>query len=145
VKQSAARPSPVTAAIVPIVAEDVKVTKRRVARSRVRISKRVRTETVVVDEPLRRVDVVVERVRVGRLVDAAPRPRWDGETLIVPIVEEVAVVSRRWRLVEELRVRRRSVTYRKPQSVSVRREEGLVERLPARNEPKTRRRGGAQE
>jgi uncharacterized protein (TIGR02271 family) len=129
--------------VVPLVAERVRVDKRTVERGRVRISKRVRRETVVVDEPLRRDDASVERVHVDRFVETPPEPRWDGDTFVLPIIEEVIVVTRRLRLVEELRIRRRTATVRKPRTVTVRREEALVERLAGQGESTTRRRGGS--
>ena len=56
---------------------------------------------------LRRDNVSVERVPVNRAVDAAPEARWEGDTLIVPVVEEEIVVSRRLVLREEIRIMRR--------------------------------------
>lgn len=38
-------------------------------------------------------DVEIERAAVGREVDQAPTVREDGDTLIIPIVEEVVVVQ----------------------------------------------------
>lgn len=116
---------------VPLVAERARIGVREVPTGGVRVTRRPRRETVVVDEPLRRDEVVVERVRVNRFVDETPEPRWEGETFVVPVVEEVAVVTRRLRLVEEVRLRRRSVEQRRPQEVTLRREEAVVERVRA--------------
>lgn len=128
-----------------LAAERVRVGKRRVASGGVRVTKRVREESVVVDEPLARDEVVVARVPVGKVVDRAPAPRWVGDTLVVPVLEEELVVTRRLRVVEELHVRRRSVTFRSPRSVKVRREEAVVERRPVRDDVEPSRMGGSRE
>lgn len=48
--------------------------------------------------------VEVERVAVDEEVDTPPEIRQDGDTLVVPVVEEVLVVTKRYRIVEEVRV-----------------------------------------
>lgn len=48
--------------------------------------------------------VEVERVAVDEEVDTPPETRQEGETLIVPVVEEVLVVTKRYRIIEEVRV-----------------------------------------
>jgi uncharacterized protein (TIGR02271 family) len=48
--------------------------------------------------------VEVERVPVNQEVDAPPQIREEGDTLIVPVVEEVLVVTKRYRILEEVRV-----------------------------------------
>lgn len=48
--------------------------------------------------------IEVERVAVDEEVDTPPETRQEGETLIVPVVEEVLVVTKRYRIIEEVRV-----------------------------------------
>jgi uncharacterized protein (TIGR02271 family) len=48
--------------------------------------------------------VDVERVAVNEEVDTPPQTRQEGATLIVPVVEEVLVVTKRYRIIEEVRV-----------------------------------------
>lgn len=48
--------------------------------------------------------VDVDRVAVDVEVDTPPEIRQEGETLIVPVVEEVLVVTKRYRIIEEVRV-----------------------------------------
>jgi len=80
--------------------------------------------------------VTVERVQVNQPVDHAPTVRRDGDTLIIPILEEVVVVEKRLMLNEELRVTMQRVSRRQPQSVTLRREEAVVERIDARQDRK---------
>jgi stress response protein YsnF len=92
----------------------------------VRIRKTVRQEVVPVDHTLRREDWAIERVPANRIVDVAPAPRWEGRTLILPIVEEVLV--KQLRLIEEVRITRRCTVDRKTRAVPLHREVITVER-----------------
>jgi uncharacterized protein (TIGR02271 family) len=121
--------------VVPVVAEELTVEKRQVTRGTVRIHTRVETREEVVDEPLQREEVAVERVPVNALVEGeAPMPHDENEVFVIPILEEVLVVQKRLFLKEEVRVTRRRTTMRKPQQVTLRREVVEVERL-APSEP----------
>jgi len=83
-----------------------------------------------VDEPLLHEDVQVERVAINQPVTAAPQVRQEGDTLIIPVVDEVLVVEKRLILKEELRITRRHTTVRDPQTVTLQREDVIVEHLP---------------
>jgi uncharacterized protein (TIGR02271 family) len=48
--------------------------------------------------------VEVERVPVNEELGTPPRIREEGDTLVVPVVEEVLVVTKRYRVIEEVRV-----------------------------------------
>ena len=113
---------------IPVVAEQLRVGTEIVDTGRVRLAKTVREREVVVDEPLFEEQVVIERVRVDRAVDGPVVVRQEGDTLIVPILEEVPVVVRQLMLREEVRITRRRVETRKPQRVTLRAEEVSVER-----------------
>jgi uncharacterized protein (TIGR02271 family) len=96
---------------------------------------RVETREAVVDEPLRREEVTVERIPVHALVEGkAPMPHYENEVFVIPILEEVLVVQKRLCLTEEVRVTRRRTTVSKPQQVTLRREVVEVERV-APSEP----------
>jgi uncharacterized protein (TIGR02271 family) len=121
--------------VIPVVAEELTVEKRQVTRGTVRIHTRVETREEVVDEPLRREEVTVERVPVNNLVEGeAPMPHYEQEVFVIPILEEVLVVQKRLLLKEEVRVTRHRTTVSKPQQVTLRREVVEVERV-APSEP----------
>ena len=107
---------------IPVVEERAVVRKRRKVTGAVRVRTVVREAERVVDEPLAVETVEVERVPLGRWVEAAPAVRQEGETTVIPVLEEVVVVEKRLRLVEEVRAAER---------VALRREEVVVERLDA--------------
>jgi uncharacterized protein (TIGR02271 family) len=109
--------------VIPVVAEELTVEKRQVTRGTVRIHTRVETREEVVDEPLRREEIAVERVPVNTLVEGeAPMPHYENEVFVIPILEEVLVVQKRLLIKEEVRVTRRRTTISKPQQVTLRRE-----------------------
>lgn len=115
--------------VIPVVAEQVRVHKERVVTGKVRLSKIVHQEEQTIDEPVLKQQVSVERVPIGRWVDVAPPIRSEGETLIVPVVEEVLVVEKRLRLREEVRVTWHHQQEHEPQHLVVRREEVRIERV----------------
>jgi len=78
--------------VIPVVVEELEVRKRTVETGRGRIRKTVTEREEVIDEPLLKEEVRVERVPVHRVVDGPVSVRQEGDTVIIPIVEEVLVV-----------------------------------------------------
>lgn len=115
-------------AVVPVMEEELRVGKRVVETGRVRIHKTVHEHEEVVDEPLMREEYDVERVPIDEFVDGPVGPRHEGETLIVPVLEEVLVVEKRLVVREELRITRKRSEERRPQRVKLLSEEVSVER-----------------
>ncbi len=117
--------------VVPLVAEQLEIHKRRVETGRVRVTKSVEHEERVVDVSLEREEVTVERVPVERFVTEPPAVRHEGDVTIIPVMEEVLVVEKRLMLREELRLTvHRSQTH-EPRTVTLRKEVAHVERVPA--------------
>lgn len=117
--------------VLPLVNEELAVTKQNRETGRVRVTTVTRQREELVDEPLAREQVEVERVAVGKPVDAVPSIREEGDTIVVPIVEEALVVERRLILKEEVRLRRTRSTERHQERVTLRKQEAVVTRLPA--------------
>ena len=115
--------------VVPVIAEELAVQKRVIETGKVRITKVVHEREAVVDEPLLREEVEVERVPIQRMVDGPIPVRYEENTVIVSILEEVLVVEKRLMLKEELHIRKRRVETHQPQQVTLRREEAHIERL----------------
>lgn len=114
--------------VVPVAEETVHVAREREVTARVRLQKRVHVEEQEIDLPVTTEDFKVERVKLDRWVEAPVPVRKDGDTIIYPVHEEVAVVTKRLRLVEEIRVTRQSSTRHERARVALRREEVVVER-----------------
>ena len=116
---------------IPIVRERLKVGRRRVEAGRAIARTTTTTDEVQIDEALRADDVRIERVPVGRFVDAPVMPGFDGDVLVIPIMEEVVVVTKRLRIIEEVRIHRRTTTQRHRETVALRRQTVRLERRPA--------------
>lgn len=109
--------------VIPIIHEEVVVGKRVVETGKVRISKRVVEYEETVDEPLFREEVSVERIPVNQYVEARPAVRQEGETMIIPVIEEQVVVQKRLFLIEELHVKKQVIESHQPQSIKLLKEE----------------------
>jgi stress response protein YsnF len=117
---------------IPVIREEVQVDKRVIDTGRgVRIHKTVAEHPCHIDERLLRDEVEVSHVPVDRIVplDAAPATRYEGETLVVPILEEVLVVERRVRIKEEVRITRTRREERHAETVMLKSEQVSVERF----------------
>ena len=116
----------------PVVREEVQVDKRVVDTGRgVRIHKTVAEHPCHIDERLTRDELEISHVPVDRIVplDAAPATRYEGDTLVVPILEEVLVVERRVRIKEELRITRTRREEHHAETVMLKSEQVSVERF----------------
>jgi uncharacterized protein (TIGR02271 family) len=115
--------------VIPIIEEEAFLDKRVVETGKVRISKRISEREELIDEPLFREEVTVERVPFNQYVEQMPQVRHEGDVMIIPVVQEQLVMQKRLVLVEELRVRKQVVEMHQPQSVTLRREEVDVRRI----------------
>jgi uncharacterized protein (TIGR02271 family) len=115
--------------VIPVIQEELDVGKQAVESGRIRVSKRIETTESVIDEPLLQQGYDIQRTQLNRIVDDVPEPRYDGDTLVLPILEEVLVVEKRLILREEIRITRTREEVRDPQTHTVRREYVDVERL----------------
>ena len=112
-----------------LAAEDVVVSKR-VRRTLVRASRTTSFRDQAVEADLNQELVVVERVAIGRIVDAVPPVRQEGDVTIMPVVEEELVMVRRLILKEEVHLRRVRTTVPFTETVSLRRQMVSVIRTP---------------
>ena len=109
-------------------AEELAVERREVETGRVRVATTVRERQELIDELLTHHRVEIERVARDEAMTVVPAIREEGDTLIVPVVEEVLVIERRLMLKEEIRIRRVTTTERKQQPVTLRSEDVVVSR-----------------
>jgi len=126
--------------VVPVLAEELHVERQSVVTGGVRVHKRVVERTEVVDQPIQAEEVDVERIPINQMIETAPAIRYEGDVIVVPLVEEVIVTEKRLMLREEVRIRRRKFETRKPQEVTLRREQVEFEEISP-EEPE--RRSGA--
>ena len=133
--ESDTEPGRATQTVMPVLEEAATVSTREVVTGRVRVS----TRTEVVDDVARAglgwLAVEVTRVGVGTVVDRAPPVRTEGDTTIIPVLEEVLVVEKKLVLKEELRVRRSTVEDVVETPVTLRRQRAVVERYDQAGQP----------
>lgn len=133
----------------PVIEEQIEVAKVEVDRGGWRVVKHVETTTEEVDEELRDFQVEIERHKIGTHIVGleVPSARYEGDTLVIPVVEEVLVTEKRLLLVEEVRITGVRSTHRLTQQVDLRKESVSVERLEPETPPppKRQRPTGAQQ
>jgi uncharacterized protein (TIGR02271 family) len=117
------------AIVLPVTQEALEVHTTPVETGHVRIRKVVHEREETVDPPLLHDEVVVERTPINRVVEAPISVRSEGDTLVIPLLEEVLVIEKRLLLKEEVRITTRRVETHRPQRVTLRREEAVVERV----------------
>jgi len=120
--------------VIPDIREELEVSKRAVETGKgVRVTKTVSEREEVVDEPLVREEVSVERVSINEMVadQDMPAVRYEGETIVVPILEEVLVTEKRTILKEEVRITRKRREVREPQQFFLRTDQVSAEHFDA--------------
>ena len=115
---------------IPVVEEVARVEKRVVDKGTVHVSTHIDEVTERLETPLRQQSATTERVRVDRVVDAVPEPRLEGDVIVVPIVEERAVVTKQLVVTEEVRIKLTEVTETDIQEMRLRKERVVIDRIP---------------
>jgi len=113
---------------IPLVNEEIAVDKKQVDTGVVRVRKTIHEHEETINQPLHQTTASVERVTINRIIDHPVETHYDGDVLIVPILEEILVVQKRWMLKEELRISKRMTKTRHIQQVALRSEEAIIER-----------------
>jgi len=111
----------------PVVQEDASIAVRHM-QHHVRVRRKVVTEQRTLETPVWTEDVQIERIPRDEFVQHMPEARQDGDALVIPVIEQVAVVENRLRLREEIRIRvvRREHVDRR--TIAVRRHEVEIDR-----------------
>jgi uncharacterized protein (TIGR02271 family) len=114
----------------PLVEEVVRLGRRRRVTGRVRVS--VATAEAPAEIPATQETRVVEiaHVPLGHEVEAPPPVRQEGDTVVIPVLEERLVVVRRLVLREEIHLRLRTQAQAVTLTATLRRQQAQVERLP---------------
>lgn len=115
--------------VVPVIEEQIEVGKREVERGTVRVHKRVREHEELLQETLAHEQIDVERVPLNQVVESATGVRQEGDTVIIPVYEEMVVVEKRLVLKEEVRLHIRRTQEDWTDRVTLRREEVEIERI----------------
>jgi len=113
----------------PVVEETVHVDKKTIETGKVKISKTVKVDTETVNLLQVQDDVEIERIAINEFVQTPPPPlRYEGDTIIIPVMQEVTITEKRLLLIEEVRITKRKVESKESQEVVLRKEEINVQR-----------------
>ena len=112
-----------------ILQEKLEIRKRKNVTGIVRLEKTVRVSEEYVDEDLESDKVSVERVTIGRYLDKAVATRQEGDTTIIPVMEEIMIISKQLVLKEEIRITRSRQQSHYYELVPLRTEEVRLTRL----------------
>lgn len=116
---------------VQLIEETLRVNKDMRQAGEVAVSKHVVAEQVQVPVTLSHEEVVVTRRAVDTPVDAAMAGNaFQDETIKVPVMEEVAVVTKEAHVAEEIEIQKRAVSEQQTITDTVRREELDVQGNP---------------
>lgn len=88
--------------VIPVHEESLLVDIETVETGQVQIDKRIATEDIQLDIPLNFNEIDIQRVSRNVEVEEMPVMRQEGDTTIIPVVKEVAVVVKKLMLVEEI-------------------------------------------
>lgn len=124
--ESATAPAELEKLTIPVIEEALEV-RKHVVEHGVRITKNVQEHEEIVDELAFQEEVKIDRVPVNRVVTDPVPIRHEGDTLIIPLLEEVVVVEKRLVLREELHITRRRSGRRNPQRITLRCEDVSVD------------------
>jgi stress response protein YsnF len=116
---------------VPLFEEQASIAKRRIVTGKVKVSTVTHEHEQLIEEMLDREQVEIERTPIDKRIDVMPRVREEGDTTVIPIVEEILVIERRLVLKEEVRVRRVRSKESHQERVVLRRQEAVISRDPA--------------
>lgn len=131
--------------VLPVMREELHVGVRQVdTGSGVRIHKTVSEQPHHIDQALLRDAVEVKRVPIDRIValSEAPVARQEGDTLIVPVLEEILVVEKRLRIKEEVHITRTARQEQYADTVVLRTENVSVERFGDGPDPEVKSTNG---
>ncbi len=119
-----------TEVCVPVVEEQVEVGSHQIVTGRIVISKKIEEREQVVNAPCFSEQYRVERIPMNLAVDSPPPVRRMGETTVIPVIEEVAVVKKQLVLREELRITRIRTELNRPERVRLKRARVDVVKVP---------------
>lgn len=120
--------------IIPVVAEQLVVLTMEKDTGGVRAVKTVRQNEQLIDVPLLREQVAIERKSIQKMLEEPAQARQEGEVFIIPVMEEVLTIKRQFLLKEEIHIRKTQTQVHDPKRYIVRSEEVTVEHLPAQDD-----------
>jgi uncharacterized protein (TIGR02271 family) len=120
--------------VIPVIEETVSVNKQEIVTSKLIIEKQVEEINEAVEVNLQHDEYTIRRVERNEYVDeGAPQIRYEGNTMIIPVVKEVMV--KRLLLVEEVHIIKEVVTTSEQVNVPLRKETVTINRTQDNAQP----------
>jgi uncharacterized protein (TIGR02271 family) len=111
----------------PVLEENLRLGVEKIETGRVRAVKKVHEEELIVSGPVLKDQLHIERIPLNVYLDEAPPSvRYEGDTMIIPVIEEEVVVTTRLKLIEEVHITRKHTESVVEKPVTLRREEIVV-------------------
>ena len=123
---------------IPVIEEQLRADKKVVETGKVHISKKVVENQTSVTLPLIEESYSVERVPVNQVVDEPPQAlRYEGDTMIIPVMREILVVQKRYEILEEIRLTKKVTQEQHTEQVTLLKEEVDVDHRRKDEEPRS--------
>jgi uncharacterized protein (TIGR02271 family) len=121
--------------VIPVVHEYASVNKEVIETGKVRIRKTVSEEKASVNLPVLSETYQVEYLPGYKdLLDTPPPAvRYEGDTMIIPVLREVSVVVKKYEVVEEIHITRRITETPLVQEITLLKEHVDIERIGNNN------------
>ncbi len=116
---------------IPVIEEQIKIEKSIIETGKIQISKHITEHDELINIPLLHEEHVIEHININVFVDDLPVTRYEGDTMIIPVLKEVVV--KRILLVEEIRITKKTVQTNEQQSVTLKAQEVTISRVPLNN------------
>ncbi|CAM3280435.1 YsnF/AvaK domain-containing protein [Aequorivita lipolytica] len=84
--------------------EELNITKKDVETGKVNIHKKVDTENFSEKIPLATENFIIKHIDFNKEVKKTPKIREKGNITIIPVVKEVAVITKKLMLIEEIHI-----------------------------------------
>jgi len=121
--------------VIPVIEELLQIDKKVVETGRVQIEKKVTDKEVTLELPLIEERINIEKKEVNQFVETAPPPvRYEGDTMILSVVREEAVIVKKLFFVEELHITRQKTETQMVSKETLRIEELTINRSDSVNE-----------
>ena len=98
---------------------------------RIQVSTATHLREQLVDEILAEDHAQIKRIVIGKIIEDMPSIRQEGNTTIIPVVEEVLVTEKKLFLKQEIHITRITTTSRHQETILLRHQDAVISRLPA--------------
>ena len=112
-----------------ILKEQPLVQKQIVEKASVHIEKKVHHNEETIQIPVISEEVQVKKVPVNQYVETMPPMRYEGDTIVIPVIKEILIVEKKLLLVEEVYITKHTNTTTEEKNIILREEEIIVQRF----------------